>query len=56
MKYFPKKVLGHKIFSSMISWPTNFYFEKSVKHSAPPPSPPSYILDVCSLSLEHDLE
>ena len=25
MKYFPKKLLGHEIFRSMVSWATNFF-------------------------------
>ena len=32
MKYFLKKLLGHEIFRSMVSWATNF-FEKLVKPS-----------------------
>ena len=35
MKYFPKKLLGHEIFGSMVSWATDFFFEKFVKPSAP---------------------
>ena len=44
-KYFLKKLLGHEIFWSMVSWATNFFFEKLVK----PPRLPSYILNVRSL-------
>ena len=29
-KYFPKKLLGHKIFRSIVTWATNF-FKKFVK-------------------------
>ena len=52
MKYFLKKLLGHEIFRSMVSWAMEFFFEKFVKPSAPSSSPPStYILNVRSLSL-----
>ena len=27
MKYFPKKLLAHKISSSMVSWATNFFLK-----------------------------
>ena len=27
MKYFPKKLLGHEIFGSMVSWATDFFFK-----------------------------
>ena len=37
MKYFLKKLLGHEIFRSMVSWTTKF-FEKFVKPSYPPPT------------------
>ena len=36
--YFPKKLLGHEIFRSMVSWATNLFFEKFVKPSGPPPT------------------
>ena len=49
MKYFSKKLLGHKIFSSMVSCAANSFFEKFVQPSSPPSSPPSYILNVSSL-------
>ena len=44
MKYFPKKLLGHEILRCMVSWATNFFFEKFVKLStfpSPPPPPPA---------------
>ena len=50
MKYVSKKLLGHEIFGSMVSWATNSFFEEFVKPSAPPP-PPSYILNVRSLNM-----
>ena len=37
MKYFSKKILGHKIFRSMVSWDTNLKKE-NVKLSNPPPT------------------
>ena len=41
IKYFSKKLLGHEIFRSMVSWATNSFLGKFVKHSnAPPPPPP----------------
>ena len=43
MKYFLKKLLGHERFRSMVSWATNFFFEKLVK---PPSSPPAYLMCV----------
>ena len=27
MKYFPKKIMGHEIFRSMVSWATNFFLK-----------------------------
>ena len=48
MKYFPKKLLGHEIFRSMISLVTNV-FEQFVKPSSSP-SPPFYILNKRSLT------
>ena len=59
MKYFLKKLLGHEIFRSLVSWATIFFLEKFVKISAPPPSPPSsYILNVLSLKTKflHEVE
>ena len=47
MKYFLKKLLGLEIFRSMVSWATNFFFEKSIK----PSDPPCYILNVQSLKM-----
>ena len=38
MKYFLKKLLGHEVFRSMVSWPTTFFFEKFVKTTGPPPT------------------
>ena len=35
MKYFPKTLLGHEIFRSMVSWATNFFLEKFVKTFGP---------------------
>ena len=50
MKYFRKKLLGHEIFRSIVSWATNFIFlEKLVK-----PSVPSYIRNVHSLIVTMD--
>ena len=43
MKYISKKLLGHEIFRSMVSWATIYFFKKFV-------SPPSYILNVRSLN------
>ena len=47
-KYFLKKLLGHEIFRSMVSWATNFFFffEKFIKLS----DSPSYILNVRSVN------
>ena len=36
MKYFLKKLLGHKTFRSVVSWATKDFFEKFVKPSGPP--------------------
>ena len=41
MKYFPKKLLNHEIFRCMVSWATNFFFQKCVKPSG---SPPTYLM------------
>ena len=49
MKNFLKKVLGHEIFRSIVSWTTIFFFEKFVQ----PSGPPSYILNVHSLTQTH---
>ena len=38
MKYFPKKLLAHQICRPMVSRATNFFFEKFVKPSDPPPT------------------
>ena len=38
IKYFPKNLLGHEIFSSMVSWATTFFFEIFVKPSSPHPT------------------
>ena len=38
MKYFPKKLQGHEIWS-MVSWATIFFFEKSIKPSNRPRPP-----------------
>ena len=38
MKYFAKKLLDHKVFRFMDSWATNFFFEKFVNPSSPPPT------------------
>ena len=53
MKCFLKKLLGHEIFRSMVSWARKFFFEKSIKPSSPPPppSPFSCILNVRSLTV-----
>ena len=44
-KYFPKKILGHEIFRSMVSWATNLFWKmcKTLRSS------PSNILNVRSL-------
>ena len=42
MKYFPKKLMGHEIFRSMVSCTTKIFFEKFVKPSVPQP-PPTYL-------------
>ena len=47
MKYFLKKLLGHEIFRSMVSWAMNF-FKKNCKTLRPPRS---YILNVRSLMI-----
>ena len=47
MKYFPRKLMSHEIFWSMVSWATNFFFEKFVKPST---LHPSYILNVHSFT------
>ena len=44
MKHFPKKLLGREIFRSMVSWSTNFFFEKFLKLSAPTSAPPTYLM------------
>ena len=36
MAYFLKKLLDHEIFTSMVSWATNFFFE-ICKTLSPPP-------------------
>ena len=57
MKYFPKKLLGHKIFSSMASCTTNSFFWKICTIVQPyAPSPPSYILNVSSLRVNEAFE
>ena len=38
MKYFLKKLLGHELFRSMVSWVTKIFFEKFVKLSGPAPT------------------
>ena len=45
LKYFPKKLLGHEIFRSMLSWATNFFWKicKTLHLS-------SYIFNVGSLT------
>ena len=45
MKYFLKKLMGHEIFRSVVSWATK-YFLKNLENL---PAPPSYILNVRSL-------
>ena len=46
MKYFPKKLQGHEIWS-MVSWATIFFFWKIYKTLQPPPPPhPTYL--ICS--------
>ena len=38
MKYFPRKLLGHKILRSMVSWATKFFFWKICKTLWPSPT------------------
>ena len=45
MKYFLKKLLGHEIFRSMVSWATNFFWKTSKTLRLL-----SYILNVRSLN------
>ena len=40
---FSEKLLGQEIFRFMVSWATNFFFEKFVKPSASSP-PPTYLM------------
>ena len=41
MKYFPRKVLDHEIFRSMVSWAAKIIL-KNVQNNPPsPPSPPA---------------
>ena len=47
MKCFLKKLLGHEIFRSMVSWARKFFFEKFVK----PSGPSSFILNVRFLTV-----
>ena len=49
MEYFLKKLLGHEIFRSMVSWSMEFFW-KILKQSGPA----SYILNVRSLISEND--
>ena len=46
MKYFLKKLMGHEIFTSMVSWAMKHFFKKFVKPSATPTplSPPTYLM------------
>ena len=46
MNYFLKKLLVHEVFRSMVSWATEFFFEKFVISSGPA----SCILNVRSLT------
>ena len=48
MKYFLKKLLGHEIFSSMVSLSYEFFFEKFVKPSGPPPTYLMYAPLLCT--------
>ena len=41
MKYFLKKLLGHEIFRSMVSWGTKMFL-KNLEN--PPASPPTYLM------------
>ena len=47
---FSKKLLGHEIFRSMVSWATIFFFEKFVKSSGPP----SYICTLPELNSQEN--
>ena len=38
MKYFLKKLLGHEIFRSMVSWATKFFLKNLQNPPAPPPT------------------
>ena len=42
MKYFRKKLLGHEVFRSMVSWATKLFLKnlKKTRQPPPPPSPP----------------
>ena len=40
MKYFLKKLLGHEIFRSMVSWGTKIFW----KNLENPPPPPTYLI------------
>ena len=48
MKYFPKKLLEHEIFRSMVSWATKYFLKNLVK----PSGPSSYVLNVRSLTFK----
>ena len=41
MKYFPKKLLGHEIFRSMVSWATKLFL-KNLQTLRP--LPPTYLM------------
>ena len=52
INYLPKKLLGHEILRSMVSWATNFFL-KICKTLRPIPTHPSfYILNACSLKFQ----
>ena len=63
MNYFPKKLLGHEIFRSVVSRATNFFFffEKFVKNSGPSPTdlmytPYAWFSENADVSLERSFE
>ena len=38
MKYFLKKLMGHEIYRSMVSWATKYFLKNLYNPSAPPPT------------------
>ena len=54
MKYFLKKLLGHEIFKSMVSWATKIFL-KNFKN--PPAPPPTYLMyaPLCVVKVNDDV-